>query len=130
LYYCFRKIKSFGAITICIHPLMYKKPCREQKVFLIKMFLLVAIIIVLFKTSLVDSTIFLKDFIMFHLKKRPPCGELATPLETVKPVRRTLSTLYCTCMYIKFINQLLSGNKPVLSYLLLYFLPHPHPCAG
>jgi hypothetical protein len=22
--------KSFGAITICIHPLMYKKPCREQ----------------------------------------------------------------------------------------------------
>jgi hypothetical protein len=26
----FQENKSFGAITICIHPLMYKKPCREQ----------------------------------------------------------------------------------------------------
>ncbi len=26
----FQENKSFGFITICIHPLMYKKPCREQ----------------------------------------------------------------------------------------------------
>jgi hypothetical protein len=26
----FQENKSFGAITICIHLLMYKKPCREQ----------------------------------------------------------------------------------------------------
>jgi hypothetical protein len=26
----FQENKSFGAITICIHPMMYKKPCREQ----------------------------------------------------------------------------------------------------
>jgi hypothetical protein len=26
----FQENKSFGAITICIHPLMYKKPCQEQ----------------------------------------------------------------------------------------------------
>jgi hypothetical protein len=30
LYLLFQENKSFGAITICIHPLMYKKPCREQ----------------------------------------------------------------------------------------------------
>ncbi len=28
LYLLFQENKSFGAITICIHPLMYKKPCR------------------------------------------------------------------------------------------------------
>jgi hypothetical protein len=27
----FQENKSFGASTICIHPLMYVKPCREQK---------------------------------------------------------------------------------------------------
>ncbi len=32
LYLLFQENKSFGAITICIHPLMNKKPCREQKV--------------------------------------------------------------------------------------------------
>jgi hypothetical protein len=26
----FQENKSFGASTICIHPLMYVKPCREQ----------------------------------------------------------------------------------------------------
>jgi hypothetical protein len=26
----FQENKSFGASTICIHPLMYGKPCREQ----------------------------------------------------------------------------------------------------
>jgi hypothetical protein len=26
----FQENKSFGASTICIHPLMYMKPCREQ----------------------------------------------------------------------------------------------------
>jgi hypothetical protein len=26
------------------------------------------------------------------------CGELSTPLETVKPVRRTLVILYCACI--------------------------------
>jgi hypothetical protein len=26
----FQENKSFGAITICIHPLMYKKLCQEQ----------------------------------------------------------------------------------------------------
>jgi hypothetical protein len=30
LYLLFQENKSFGAITICIHPLMYKKPFREQ----------------------------------------------------------------------------------------------------
>jgi hypothetical protein len=30
LYLLFQENKSFGAITICIHPLMYKKPCREH----------------------------------------------------------------------------------------------------
>jgi hypothetical protein len=30
LYLLFQENKSFGTITICIHPLMYKKPCREQ----------------------------------------------------------------------------------------------------
>jgi hypothetical protein len=30
LYLLFQENKSFGAITICIHPLMYKKPWREQ----------------------------------------------------------------------------------------------------
>ncbi len=34
LYLLFQENKSFGAITICIHPLMYKKPCREQFCFL------------------------------------------------------------------------------------------------
>jgi hypothetical protein len=29
----FQENKSFGAITICIHPLMYEKPCREQFIF-------------------------------------------------------------------------------------------------
>jgi hypothetical protein len=29
----FQENKSFGAITICIHPLMYVKPCREQFIF-------------------------------------------------------------------------------------------------
>ncbi len=33
LYLLFQENKSFGAITICIHPLMYKKPCREQFIF-------------------------------------------------------------------------------------------------
>jgi hypothetical protein len=31
LYLLFQENKSFGAIAICIHPLMYKKPCREQE---------------------------------------------------------------------------------------------------
>jgi hypothetical protein len=26
----FQENKSFGASTICIHPLMYVKPCQEQ----------------------------------------------------------------------------------------------------
>jgi hypothetical protein len=26
----FQENKSFGASTICIHPLMYGQPCREQ----------------------------------------------------------------------------------------------------
>ncbi len=26
----FQENKSFGASTICIHPLMYVKPCREH----------------------------------------------------------------------------------------------------
>ncbi len=26
----FQESKSFGASTICIHPLMYGEPCREQ----------------------------------------------------------------------------------------------------
>jgi hypothetical protein len=30
LYLLFQENKSFGAITICIHPLMYKKPCQEH----------------------------------------------------------------------------------------------------
>ncbi len=30
LYLLFQENKSFGTITICIHPLMYEKPCREQ----------------------------------------------------------------------------------------------------
>jgi hypothetical protein len=30
LYLLFQENKSFGAITICIHPLMYKKPCQEE----------------------------------------------------------------------------------------------------
>ncbi len=29
----FQENKSFGASTICIHPLMYVKPCREQFIF-------------------------------------------------------------------------------------------------
>jgi hypothetical protein len=29
----FQENKSFGASTICIHPLMYVKPCREQLQF-------------------------------------------------------------------------------------------------
>jgi hypothetical protein len=29
----FQENKSFGAITIRIHPLMYKKPCLEQFIF-------------------------------------------------------------------------------------------------
>jgi hypothetical protein len=33
LYLLFQENKSFGAITICIHPLMYKKQCREQVTF-------------------------------------------------------------------------------------------------
>ncbi len=33
LYLLFQENKSFGAITICIHPLMYKKPCREHLVY-------------------------------------------------------------------------------------------------
>jgi hypothetical protein len=36
LYLLFQENKSFGAITICIHPLMYKKPCREQWIFFIR----------------------------------------------------------------------------------------------
>ncbi len=32
------------------------------------------------------------------LAKRETCAELATPLETVKPVRRTLSSLYSACI--------------------------------
>ncbi len=41
---------------------------------------------------------------LFSSQPRPelgggePCGELSTPLETVKPVRRTLVTLYSTCI--------------------------------
>ncbi len=30
LYLLFQENKSFGATTICVHPLMYKKPCREH----------------------------------------------------------------------------------------------------
>jgi hypothetical protein len=47
------------------------------------------------------------------------CGELPTPLETVKPVRRTLVKLK-QCLYI---NRLLSINKLMLLYLLLRLLP-------
>jgi hypothetical protein len=32
----FQENKSFGARTICIHPLMYVKPCREQSTFMIE----------------------------------------------------------------------------------------------
>ncbi len=31
LYYCFKKINHLVPVTICIHPMMYVKPCREQK---------------------------------------------------------------------------------------------------
>jgi hypothetical protein len=47
-----------------------------------------------------------------------PCGELPTSLVTVKPVRRTLATLYL------YISCYVTANKPVLSYLLLRLLPH------
>ncbi len=30
LYYCFRKIDHLVPITICIHPLMFRKLCRAQ----------------------------------------------------------------------------------------------------
>ncbi len=30
LYSCFRKINHLVSVTICIHPLMYVKPCREH----------------------------------------------------------------------------------------------------
>ncbi len=33
LYLLFQENKSFGASTICIHPLMQKKLCREQFIF-------------------------------------------------------------------------------------------------
>jgi hypothetical protein len=32
LYSCFRKINHLVSDTICIHPLMYVKPCREQEI--------------------------------------------------------------------------------------------------
>ncbi len=53
------------------------------------------------------------------------CGELPTPLDTVKPVRRTLVNLYIQYLYI---NHLLSVNKLVLSCLLLRLLPQYNIC--
>jgi hypothetical protein len=48
------------------------------------------------------------------------CGELATPLMTVKPVGVYSTTLV---QYL-YISCYLSDNKPVLSYLLSRLLPH------
>ncbi len=45
---------------------------------------------------------------------------LPTPLVTVKPVRRTLSSLYIQYLYI---SCYVTANKLVLSYLLLCLLP-------
>ncbi len=52
------------------------------------------------------------------------CGELATPLLTVKPVGM-YSTSFVQYLYI---SCYLSDNKPVLSYLLSRLLPQCLPC--
>ncbi len=42
LYYCLRKINHLVLVTICIHPLMYVKPCREQEIsHILNVFLIV-----------------------------------------------------------------------------------------
>jgi hypothetical protein len=51
--------------------------------------------------------------------KSEKCGELATPLLTVKPVG-VYSTILVQYLYI---SCYLSDNKPVLSYLLSRLLP-------
>jgi hypothetical protein len=41
----FQENKSFGASTICIHPLMYRKSCREQCACLVSFFLQVVTVL-------------------------------------------------------------------------------------
>jgi hypothetical protein len=61
----FQENKSFGAITICIHPLMYVKPCREQ--YIIHMIYIIYIIHIILYLSTRDDRVNCK-------KQSPPFG--------------------------------------------------------